>query len=241
MQKEVESIFIKKIPYNDSSAIVYLLTKEHGLLPFLYRKKSKQNHTALLFPMNILTVSSHIKSNREIQHINQIHCNKPLISVRENIDKLAIAQFMAEFLYTTHQYPQADIRLFEYLKYWTDELNNFEEKNFSLWHIYGLVKLAYFFGFEPHDNYSEENSLFDLSTGKFTNSKNTFTQDKNLSLLWHKLLCEDYHYFSKNSIVIDREVKQLLIQSIINYYAYHLGTSISMKSLQILSECYDFV
>lgn len=237
MKSCIEGIFLRKIPYSDSSSIVHFFTAEHGVIPFLYRHKAKSNSNNLFFPLNIVNLTTNIKINRDIQHIDQITPNSLLISIRENIHKLNVAQFMAEFLYQLLHYPQTDRQLFNFLKHWVLSLENAPEKLTSIWHIYGLFKLLEFSGIEPVNNFSQQNQYFNLEQAAFTDVFCNNCLSKELSSLWAAFLNSNQNDIQV--LHVNKEYKYKLIESLLKYFHVHTHQNINLKSLDVLQEMYS--
>lgn len=235
MKTCIEGIFLRKIPFSDSSSIVYIYTAEHGVIPFLHRNKTKNNN--LFFPLNILNINTHIKVNRDIQHIEQITTNSVLFSIRENIHKLNVAQFMADFLYQILQFPITDYELFNFLKKWILFLESASHDFLKVLHIYGLMQLTKYLGIKPQNNFSDKNPYFNLINACFCNEIAIHTLPKDLSLLWTKILSKEIDDLI--NISITKKQKYELINSILNYYSIHFQKEIKLNSLQVLQEVYD--
>ncbi len=237
MKQELEGIFLKKIHYNDSLQIAYILTAEYGTLPFLVRNKRKNNIFAYLIPMSIIKFQSNIRLNKDFQYLESVHSSDIIISIYENIHKLNIVQFFAEFLYIISPYPHSDKRLFNFLKNWVLQLEQHPNSYTSIWHIYGLFKLTMFFGIEPHNNFSEKNCFFDIVQAQYIHETNNNTLNKEISVLWYKFLSHDIDLLV--SIPMNKEQKHKLLNSIINYYSIHSQININIKSLSVLKEFYS--
>ncbi len=236
MKQEMEGIFLKKIPYNDSLRIAYILTAEYGTLPFLFRNKSKNNLIAYFNPLSIIKFQSNIRLNKNIQHLESAFCSDILISIYDNIHKLSIAQFFSEILYNISFYPQQDKRLYNFVKNWILSLEQHPNSYTRFWHVYGLIKLTTFIGIEPNNNYSNTNCFFDLTQAKFANIENNNTLNKEISILWHKFL--SYNFEQLISLPIKKDLKHNFLNSIINYFSIHLQKNFNIQSLNILKEFY---
>lgn len=237
MKQEIEGICLKKIPYNDSLQIAYILTAEYGVLPFLVRNKTKNNLSALFMPLSILKLHTYIRNNKDIQHLDFANSEHILLNIYDDVNKLNVAQFFAEFLYVLSPYPHSDTQLFLYIKNWILYLEQCSNKYTRLIHIHGLFKLTKFFGIEPNYNFSEKNCLFDLVQAQFTHIRNDNTLSKEISDLWYKFLSYNIDHLAL--ITLNKDEKSKLLNSILQYYSIHTQFNFSIQSLNVLKEFYE--
>lgn len=236
MKEPIEGIFLKKINYSDYTNILYIYTSEYGILSFIQKCKKKNNSNALLVPLNIVDITFRYAENKNFQHIQSINNSYLLFSIRENIYKLHLVQFMADFLYQLITYPQKDKELFDAIKNWTLFLEKASSEYIKLWHIYGLLQLTTYFGIRPTINFSEHTPYFDLQNAAFSNKLSSYSLTKNISYYWAKIFTSNIE--NLKHITISKNDKNELIQSIINYYSIQTHKTINVNSLPIFQELY---
>lgn len=240
MYELVEGIILKKIPYNDKANIVYVYTQTYGFLPIMIKKSSssKNNHAAFIIPLGIIQFNIKINPTREIQFVSNVSSEYYLLYLRENYDKLNIATFFSEFLYQILKYPHKDKNLYDFLKDFILKLDSLPVEFCSNIHLYALVKLLTFLGIEPENNFSPENTRFDLKQACFTNHIATdFTENEAISVLWNFFLASSI----ESSVIkkINRINKKTFIKSIMNYYTLHLDKKIDFTALEIIQAIYE--
>lgn len=240
MYETIEGIILKRIPYSDTASIVYVYTQTYGFLPIIIKKSnsSKNNHAAFIIPLGIIQFDVKINSTRDIQYVSNVSSEYYLLSLRESYDKLNIATFFSEFLYQILKYPHKDKNLYEFLKDFVLKLDNLPVEYCSNIHLFALVKLLTFLGIEPKNNFSQNNTRFDLKQACFTNKIAThFIENETTSELWSFFLASSLEF----SVIkkINKINKKTFIKSIMNYYALHLDKKIDFTALEIIQSIYE--
>jgi len=240
MQQIIEGIILKRLPYNDTSHILYLYSQDYGFMPTMIKKKNnpKNNYAAFIFPLNIVNVSLKLKPQSDIQFISSLQSDYLLLSIREDFNKISIAQFMSEVLYQLLKYPHAEHSLYAYIKEWIIELNQISNEYCTNYHFIALIKLLNFLGIEPENNYSAQKNLFDTSQAHFKTS-DIFTENYELQVseLWNLFLSKKNNELAE--LKISRKLKHEFLESIFSYYQYHLDVKFNLNSLGILNTIYE--
>jgi DNA repair protein RecO len=240
MQEEFEGIVLKRLPYNDYTSIAYIYTMPYGLLPFMVKKSTlpKNNLTAYLIPLGFVKGDIHYKATNSFHVIRNLTTEHYLFSIREDFDKLSIAQFFSDFLYAILKYPHSDLKLYAFIKEFVFLLESSSLQQVANIHLFGLIKLMKYVGIEPDDNYSATHIYFDVKKAHFV----PFMEGKSqlsleLSNLWHFFLSSNVQNF--HSIRIHHELRTLFIQSVIQFYSQHLDIPLSLSSLNVLNTMYE--
>jgi DNA repair protein RecO (recombination protein O) len=237
MKQQLEGIFIKKIPYNDSLSLAYIYTKENGLLTFLYRNKKKFN--SFLFPLSIISITTKLRQNRELNYIEDVGYKVLTYSLRTDVHKLNIAQFISEFIYILSPFPCSDDKMYNFIKNWIIVLEKSTDKLIGIWHIFFLFRMTNFIGIKPTLNYNEANIFFDLVHGEFSAIYNENTIRKDLSFFWFQFLTIEDDIKELAKINLNKSQKYELIDSILRYYLLHFNNNLKINSLEILKELYE--
>ena len=104
--------------------------------------------------------------------------------------------------------------------------------------MFFLLEYSKVLGFYPTNNYSAENSSFELQQGMFTKE---YDNDN------YFILPPDSEYFAKiidltfeqfYTISIPKQIRQLLLKKLIIYYQFHLHDFKTPQSLQVLEDMY---
>lgn len=239
MIEKTEAIVLNKIKYSDSSVIVNFLSRDIGRFTAIIRTpKNPKNgiKRSLLFPLSIVETEVKFKDTRTIQSV--LYCNR-----KENIDgilcdinKLAIAQFIAEVTLKTIKEEEPNTKVYDYLKETIVNLNS-SNANLNGTHIFFLRDLATLSGFGMHPNYCDGSPFFNLREGMFlpvfTSSEESL--DKHESQILAKLLNSD----NKEEILgINYAMRKKLLEQMLNYYKLHIPGFVGINSLKVLQEVF---
>ena len=235
MQVKDNGLVLQSIKYADKKNIIKLFTKHHGVVTCLARV-SKSNSSKLkpsaLMNMNLVEMEFIHKQNKEIQILTEVNCLHIYSSIHKDIHKLSILQFINEVLTKTvkEQGPQEE--LFDFVWYSLVQLDEMTEP-IANFHHYFLIQLLQYFGFEPVNNFDNDNLYFDCREGRFCGVEfpgpiglNAYSSE-----LLHKALSSDLlHLKLSNAQRTD------LLESILTYYRIHIPGFNELKCLDVLKE-----
>ena len=155
-----EAIILGYINYSETSIILKAYTKDFGFKSFIIRgirtKKKKKITLGQLQPLTILDVEFNNSKNNKLSYLKTIKVIEPFSSINNDIIKINICLFLAEFLSKTLKVDLKNIQLFEFIKQsllWFD--NSEKAPNF---HLLFILKLSDYLGILP--KYSSDESLF---------------------------------------------------------------------------------
>ncbi|MBN1251071.1 MAG: DNA repair protein RecO [Bacteroidales bacterium] len=241
MLEQTRGIFLKQTKYSDSQIIAEIFTEKFGKQAFILRHSSKSKTLPkknILQPLFLLDLQVYYKQNREIQRIKEISHNPVLSDLPFNISKTSIAIFVSEILYKVIKEEEENSHLFEFLYNSILLLDNIES-GIGNYHIIFLYELCKFLGFYPKNNFSSEKKFFNLIEGKFysiqADSRYYLDEEtsKLISILHSKGFSNIENFsFSKNQ-------KKTILDSIIEYYKFHIPNMGKIKSLEILQEIFS--
>lgn len=151
---DTEAIVLHYIDYADSSIIVRLFTKSHGLLSCIakgVKKKSKKgtNKMSMFLPLNFCEVNIYYNSDKELHLLSEIHSTRYHQHLHTDIKKMAYTSFIAEFLlHVLHQDAQSEA-LFDFLKEKIIQLDGQQDKLLHLYfHI--ILNVCGYLGYQPN-------------------------------------------------------------------------------------------
>ena len=241
MLKKTSGIILNHVRYGDNGAVVYVFTESFGRQTYLIqglRKKTGPSSLSLLQPLSIHELEVYHKSGRELQRIKEHRLGVIYHSIPYDIVKNTVAIFLAEILYRVLREEEPNPLLFKFI---THSLQFFDssEEHTGNFHIWFLIQLTRYLGFYPDNNFSDENSRFDMNKGRFVKlQENSF----------HVLLPDDSRLISSflSSGISESATLQLrgsrrttILGYIIDYYRIHLEGMGSIKSLDVLKEVFE--
>jgi len=233
-----EAIILGYINYSETSVILKTYTRGFGFKSFIIRgirtKKKKKITLGQLQPLNILDIEFNNK-NSELSYLKTIRIIEPYNSINDDIIKINICLFLAEFLSKILKIDLKNEPLFEFIKQsllWFD--NSSKASNF---HLLFILKLSDYLGIMP--KYSSEESLyFDIENGIFTNTpmSNNYIKDRVVKDL-KDILGIKFDY--NNEILTNINQRKDMLNFLISYYEYHVPGFKRPKSVDILNEVFS--
>ena len=233
-----EAIILGYINYSETSVILKTYTRGFGFKSFIIRgirtKKKKKITLGQLQPLNILDIEFNNK-NSELSYLKTIRIIEPYNSINDDIIKINICLFLAEFLSKILKIDLKNEPLFEFIKQsllWFD--NSSKSSNF---HLLFILKLSDYLGIMP--KYSSEESLyFDIENGIFTNTpmSNNYIKDRVVKDL-KDILGIKFDY--NNEILTNINQRKDMLNFLISYYEYHVPGFKRPKSVDILNEVFS--
>ena len=236
MTQRIEGLFLKSTNLNHSSFIIDLFTKQYGRASFIFSRGSKKNKPFLFQPFHFIEFSSSYNSEKKLNRATNIEMSVPIISIISDIRKTGYALLLTEILNKVIHKEDKNEKLFLELK---KMIIVFEHESFnSVFGIFFLKEILLHFGIQPINNYSDQNSYFNLSDGKFsTFQDNSFPENFPYKLL-HKLLGTNID--NVFSFKINTTNRRLIMEILLRYMLYHdvINTD-KLNSIKILQSLYD--
>jgi DNA repair protein RecO (recombination protein O) len=238
MLQKTRGIVLHSLKYGDSAIVTTIYTEVFGRISFLLQgthgKKSliKSNLLRHLF---LLEMEVDHKPGRELQRVKEFKNISPFGSLPFVISKSTQAIFLAEILGKVLREEESRPELFEFL-FRSFQVFDLMEEGVGNFHLIFLIQLTRFLGFAPTNNYSEANPIFDLVGGKFVlmpPSHPWFLRNPESSNLAQLLVT---NYQNSSDFKPDKGFRQLLLDTLMDYYGLHLGNKLNLKSLEIVRE-----
>lgn len=234
-----KAIVISSLKYGDTSLIVKCFTEEEGVKSYLVRgvlKPKKKGLKAAYFqPLTQLKIIANHNTKNALNSIKELQVIQPYQTIHTDIIKQSVVFFLSEVLSNSIQEEEQNKTLYSYLETaftWLDvhdKISNF--------HLLFLLNLTGFLGFYP--DMSEKHKVgFNLLEGTFSDN----LQDKNV------ISKNNFHQFKKllginfdniEKVSYSKEERQLVLQTIIQYFKLHLGNFRKPKSLQVLETVFS--
>jgi DNA repair protein RecO (recombination protein O) len=228
------AIVLQATRHGDKKYILKLYTSRHGLLTAIAhvgKSPSSKVRAATILPLSIADVEIINKQNREIQQLTEATSCFVTEHLHESIARLSIAQFMNEVMLKSLKEQQHNEGLFEFIETCVRYLDHSDD--FMNLHLYFMLGLARYMGFEPQNNYSPDSPYFDCREGRFSVVQLAFPLGLSL---------EDSKFFSGVlacnllQAKLNNASRQLLLEILIGYFRLHLPGFNELKSIEVLKE-----
>jgi len=241
MEEKTRGIVLQQIKYSDSQFVVQIYTELYGRQSFMFRKpKSKKASLSIniLQPLFLLDINMRFKETRQIQYAKEINNNPHFTDIPFNIHKSTMAIFLAEILSKVLIEEESNPNLFNFLHHSILLLDQVEE-GLANFHLFFLYELSKYLGFYPESAGDEKQKLFDLSQGLYSahNVNLKFMLNEEESHLFGLLSNKGFHQI--NELTLNRTQRQTLLNTLLDYYRYHLPEMGKLKSPEILKQIFD--
>jgi DNA repair protein RecO (recombination protein O) len=238
MLHKTRAIVFKTTDYGESSVIVQLFTEKFGLQSYIINgvKKPKAKVTRnMLQPLHLLDVVVYHKANTSIQRIAELKNAPVLLSIPYDVVKSCIAIFLNEVLYKAVKQQGEDENLFgfifssiEWLDHQTESLGNF--------HLLFLVQLTRYLGFYPDATFAANADYFDMKNGIFSRYKPdsvSYLSPPHTQFFYQLIGCS---FEECPKLNIGSDERRYLLGKLLEYYAMHIESFGSIRSLGVLEE-----
>ena len=240
-QYKARAIVLNTLKYGESSMVAYLLTDTQGRQNYMVQGLGKAGARkggkgALFQPMFLLDILALDSTKTEIDRIKEVALARPLQTIPFDVRKSTVALFMAELLYKIVKEVEPHSPLFDYVWHSVEALDALDEGvyNFHLWFLVGLSR---YLGFYPAGDWSE-GAVFDIEAGSFSLAaprSGLYINTENTELLYRLMELEATELAT---LRLPRRQRTDFINSLLNYFGYHLDTIHRVESLRILSEIF---
>ena len=219
-------------PYGEASVVAKVFTRQLGVRSYIVkgvrgpRGSVKQN---LLQPLTSLDMVVYDNHKNDLNHIKEITLRSPLSTLHSPLSALhsplstALRFFMTEVLYKALREEEPMPELWDYVE--GADLG----EQCAEFPVRFMLKVAYYLGIEPLDNYCPHEPYFDLQEGRYVSIPSETTLPPALSALLHNYLSP-----TTEQLTTTLAERRLLLEAIIAYYQLHLSGFNNFHSHEIL-------
>lgn len=247
---KTEGVVLKQFDLGEADRLITLYTKERGKIRVVARgaRKGKKSRSGLVLPFsyhNFLLYQG--KSLARINHIDSIELNSRL---RDDLDYMAYASVVSEYIERVGLENEKDLALFSLLALILKEMNNADKKNLLFHFIFFKTKLLILLGIKPELKkctycneqiyYNNNNNIyFNIEHGGVIcrNCKEKYKADyrkfnREEFIIFAKFINSTFADIADKNIEIDNKVLKKISLLTEDFIAYHLD--LKPKSLSFL-------
>lgn len=217
MLHKTPAIVFKYFKYGDSSIIVKILTAQFGLQTYIVngvRSKRSKNKIALYQPLTQLDLVVYHHPTKDINRISEVKCSQPYHHIHSDMQKTAVAIFLAEMLYKCIK-DEGDIKdLFDFISSSIVLFDN-QESHYQNFHLMFLLKLSKYLGVGV-----------ELSDPAF------HSLDMQEVEAIKGFIAKPYDHW----IPLSNESRRKILDLIIRFYKSHIDSLKEINSIKILKE-----
>lgn len=225
-----EGILIHRAPYSETSLLVTVLCKSHGLTTFLFQGGRKKQGN-ILFPMAHIEFSYYKRTDSSLPKMTQVNLADVARTIPFHPVKSGLAFFMAEMIRLVIRSGHQENQLFQRMLQETLWLDASEElTNYPLLFLAVLCQEC---GISPVIEH-EHPTVFDLQGGKLTTVRPNHVHYLEGSWVhWFEtLLTEDRIAFLSHAIPKSERLQ--CFDAWIRYFQHHLHGMRDLKSVEVV-------
>jgi len=241
MLNKTKGIVFKTYKYSETSIIAKIYTEQYGLQSFLVnsvRSKKSKFKSSLFQQLSLVDLVAYQKPTNNLQRIKEICNTITYKSIPFDIAKSSIALFLTEILYKSLHEGDPNKQLYIFISNSLIELDNTQKLNPNF-HILFLIQLTRHLGFYPNGQYSDVNPFFDSKEGIFVpiEPNHPYYFNRLASKYLSKFLTSSLS--SLGEIEIKKDIRNILVEKMIEYYRLHITDFKEIKSYKVLTEVFN--
>lgn len=235
-------IVLRIVRFKENSLIVSCYAQEHGRITLLvnnaFPKGKKVGLNVYFQPLSILDVVYYYRPNAEIFRVKEVTPSYAFASLHLNPVKLTITIFLSELIYRTVREQETNQHLFAFIESSVQMLDNLNS-GIANFHLIFMVQLTRYLGFYPLNRWSPAEPYFDIKNGIFcgVEPSHGFVLEKQTSKLLNCLI--DTPMLNPEQLSLNHNQRQILIEAIVSFYRFHLGSGVRLRTLPILIQLFE--
>ena len=240
MLSATEGIVLHYVKYGETSVIATIFTREFGRQSYIVnasRSRKSKNKAGLLQPLFLLDLEVYQKQTREVQRIKEMKSLQTYQNIPFEIGKSTQAIFLAEMLYKTIHEQESYPELFDFI---LNALLYFDlmEKGWQNFHLYFLFRLTEYFGFMPETKKVGFEGWFDIKKGAVVPFEPPHPLFANKDVTEKLIELSLLKFHELDAFRINRNMREMLLSTLIDYYQLHFDNLGEIKSLKVLHEVF---
>lgn len=224
--------------YSETSIIARVYTEQLGLQSYIakgVRKKGARIKHNLFSPLSLIRLVANHKEGEGLRVLRDVSCEFQLNGIATDMAKTAVSIYISELLSRSISAQMADTNLFDYIE---DAVLSLDRATDSIagFPLAFTIGLTQFLGFDPHNNFSESETYFDMVEGNFSSDPpgHPYYFCSPLSDSFAEVL-RTLNAGVAN-IKIDYSTRTELLSKMLGYFRIHIPAFGEMKSVQVLSD-----
>lgn len=240
MIEKSSAIVLHQLKYSETSVIVTLYTQAWGRQSYMIngiRSSKSKVKSGLLQPLFLLEIEAYHKAGRDIQRLKEFKMASVYKTLPFDIVKSTMAMFLAELLNKVLRSEEPDPSLFDFIFHSLIYFDSME-KGAANFHLWFMIKMMGYLGYQLENNHSSVNVFFDMKAGSFVPFRPSYpnTPDTEESELLSVIMGLGVEEMSKFSFSGSKRAR--LLESLLECYAIHFDGIGNFNSLRILQEIY---
>lgn len=224
-----QAYILSYLKYGENDAILHCFCEEEGFQTYfikgVYSKKNKKK--AYLLPLNKITLYYHQHKTSNMPLATKIELQSSQ-DIYLDIKASSIVFFISDFLNQILKNENKNLDIFNEIN---ELIKQLDQKNYQS-HLIFLLALLKIQGISP---LIDKKAYLDPEAGTFSENYSNQFFNETISLLWKSILTSPDPY----SIKIPSKERKDLLDSILNYYKYHIPNFKTPISLEIVQQIFE--
>jgi DNA repair protein RecO (recombination protein O) len=229
LKKTEQGFILNRISFSETSIIVKIFTKNHGLKSFMVKGGAKK-FSSIFQALTYIEFTYYQKNEDQLANLYEPVLVKNFQEIYFDPIKQSVVFFETEFLKQCLHENQADIALFDFI---LNELEFLNQHSFNPnYLIHWILDLAFLFGIQPQ-LIDEGARYFDLINGELTihNSMHSESLKGDIILKFAKFL--NYNVEKQMEIHLTKDERKQLLEILLRYFSLHIDTFKKINSFEI--------
>lgn len=237
---KTEALILQSIPFQESSSIVRMFTREQGKIAVIARgaRRLKSSLRGFLEPLNYVSAIYYYKSTRDVQTLSKVDLIGAFLSAVQDIEPNIFGQALLETIDKVVRDHQHDHEIFDNAVLHL-QLMDREPENCKVIYVQFLLALTGILGYQLDIN-SCPRCRGQLSTAVYDpgNAQLICSQCGRQFSAGHRINDIEMAFLKDpaDADLFPLINQEKLLRMFINYLSYHLDIPLTLKSLQLLSD-----
>lgn len=242
MVTKTEAVVLRTVDYSESSLIVTLFTRKHGVIAVIAKgaKRPKSKFAAVMVPGQVLEVVVYVKPTRNVQTLSEASPMLKLDQLRIDLDKMAIATITLELINQVLHENEVNEPLFAFLvKFlrWVNSYGTPSKKIFPYVQLRVMEHIGIGLQLAEDIDYETSEGYMNIESGTLS-SNAVGSQSIKLTTPQFVFLKKSLHSRKQSVFEIDFKKNELseLIEYLDKYIRYHIEGVKPRKSDKIFDK-----
>ena len=246
MVTKTEAVVLRTVDYSESSLIVTLFTRKHGVIAVIAKgaKRPKSKFAALMVPGQVLEVVVYVKPTRNVQTLSEASPMLKLDQLRIDLEKMAIATITLELINQVLHENDVNEPLFAFLVKFLRWINGYQTPSKTIFPYVQLRVMEHIgIGLQLVDDIDNETieGYMNIESGTLASNAEG-SQSIKLTPQQFVFLKKSLHSKKKSVFETDFNKSELseLIEYLDKYIRYHIEGVKPRKSDKIFDKILDY-
>lgn len=242
MVTKTEAVVLRTVEYSESSLIVTLFTRKHGIIAVIAKgaKRPKSKFAALMVPGQVLEVVVYVKPTRNVQTLSEASFMLKLDQLRIDLEKMALATTTLELINQVLHENEVNELLFAFVVKFLRWINQHDKPSRIIFPYVQLRVMDHIgIGLQTEESVEKETSAGYMNIESGTLSSRA-EGDQSVRLTSQQFVFLRKSLLSKKRSVFDIDLQKSelseLIEYLDRYIRYHIEGVKPRKSDQIFEK-----